>query len=93
VGPNLTDEYYKNVRQVEDIAKVIIKGAGNGAMPAWANRLNENEIVLVSAYVASLRGQNVPGKNPDGVEIAPWPEPAAESESEAPESGDSTAST
>lgn len=99
VGPNLTDEYYKNVRQVEDIAKVIIKGAGNGAMPAWSTRLNETEIVLVSAYVASLRGQNVPGKNPDGIEIAPWPEPVAGSDSEqnaAPESsgeaaGDSTA--
>jgi len=50
VGPNLTDEYYKNVKNIEDIAKVIINGAGGGAMPKWSDRLHPNEIVLVSAY-------------------------------------------
>jgi cytochrome c oxidase cbb3-type subunit III len=39
---------------------VIADGAGNGAMPAWRNRLHPNELLLVSAYVASLRGQNLP---------------------------------
>lgn len=33
VGPNLTDNYWKNVNSVEDIATVIANGAGNGAMP------------------------------------------------------------
>ena len=82
VGPNLTDQFYKNVRKVEDIARVINQGAGNGAMPAWANRLHPNEVVLVSAYVASLRGSKTAGegKGPDGVEIPPWPEPPVEAE-------------
>ena len=40
VGPNLTDDYWKNVNSVEDIAKVIEKGAANGAMPAWKNRMS-----------------------------------------------------
>jgi cytochrome c oxidase cbb3-type subunit 3 len=75
VGPNLTDEYFKNIRKVEDIGRVLINGAGNGAMPAWSNRLGMNEIVLVSAYVASLRGKNMEGKGPEGSEIPPWPEP------------------
>ena len=80
VGPNLTDEYYKNVRTVEDIARVLNKGAGNGAMPAWADRLHPNEIVLVSAYVASLRGTQpaAEGKGPEGNLIDPWPAPPPE---------------
>jgi len=79
VGPNLTDEFYKNVSKIEDIARVITKGASNGAMPAWANRIHPNEVVLVSAYVASLRGSKPAGeaKGPDGNPIAPWPAPPA----------------
>ncbi len=82
VGPNLTDQVYKNVRKVEDIARVIIQGAGNGAMPAWANRLHPNEVVLVSAYVASLRGAQTAGegKGPEGNEIPAWPEPPVDPE-------------
>ncbi len=77
VGPNLTDDFYKGVKSVDDIAKVIRKGAGNGAMPAWANRLHINEVVLVSAYVASLRGTKAAGeaKGPEGNEIPAWPAP------------------
>lgn len=74
VGPNLTDEHYKNVRNVEDILKVINVGAGAGAMPAWQARLEENERILVSSYVASLRGKNAAGgKAPEGQLIPPWP--------------------
>lgn len=83
VGVNLTDNVYKNVSQIEDIARVIAKGAGGNAMPAWSNRLHPNEVVLVSAYVASLRNTNAPGgRPPEGREIAPWPEWQSEPESE-----------
>ena len=79
VGPNLTDEFYKNVTQLADIAKVVSNGAGNGAMPKWSNRLHINEVVLVSAYVANLRGTNVDGgRASEGREISAWPEPSAE---------------
>lgn len=85
VGPNLTDEYYKNVKNIEDIAKVIINGAGGGAMPKWSDRLHPNEIVLVSAYVATLRGQDIESnRGPEGKTIPPWPEPV-EDEPETPE--------
>ena len=80
-GPNLTDDKYIHVKQVADIAKVVSSGAKNGAMPAWANRLHPNEVVLVSSYVASLRGKNLVGKygGDQGKEIAPWPtKPAAD---------------
>ncbi len=82
VGPNLTDEMYKNVVKIDDIAKVINEGAGGGAMPKWSNRLHPNEVVLVSAYVASLRGKNVEGRIPEGRAIEPWPEALPEEETE-----------
>lgn len=80
VGPNLTDDQYKNVKHIADIASVIENGAAAGAMPAWKGRLHPNDIVLVSAYVASLRGQNLTGpRGAEGDKIDPWPAaPAAD---------------
>jgi cytochrome c oxidase cbb3-type subunit III len=80
VGPNLTEDNYKHVKELLDIAKVVQDGASAGAMPAWKNRLHPNEVVLVSAYVANLRGKNVAGLG-DAVEkrdgkykpIPAWP--------------------
>lgn len=81
VGPNLTDEFYKNATNLEGIASVINNGAAAGAMPRWSNRLHPNEIVLVAAYVASLRGENLAGpRGPEGKEIAPWPQPTSSNE-------------
>lgn len=74
VGPNLTDDHWKNVTRIEDIAKVISNGAAGGAMPAWRNRLSHvNQIVLTAAYVASLRGTSPPdAREAEGVVIPPW---------------------
>lgn len=74
VGPNLRDDHWKNVKNIEDIASVVKNGAANNAMPAWGNRLHPNEIVLVSAYIASLRNAASPGtgKAPEGVVIPAW---------------------
>lgn len=78
VGPNMTDDSYKNVKTLGDIGTVIQNGAANGAMPAWNNRLPSSEIVAVSVYVASLRGQNLPGPRPaEGDVIPPWPDAPA----------------
>jgi cytochrome c oxidase cbb3-type subunit III len=86
VGPNLGDQAYKNIRSLEDILTVINRGAGGSAMPAWQNKLNSNEVVLVSTYVASLRGTNPEGgKGAEGQVIPPWPtlsETKAETETE-----------
>ena len=73
IGPNLTDDHYLNVSRIEDVHTVISDGANNGAMPAWSNRLHPKEIVLLSSYVASLRGQDSRAKGPEGEVIAPWP--------------------
>jgi cytochrome c oxidase cbb3-type subunit 3 len=79
IGPNLTDDYWKNVKELTDIPKVITAGAASGAMPSWKTRLHPNEIVLVAAYVASLRGKNLPGpRGQEGDRIPPWPQPVAQ---------------
>ncbi|GIW98217.1 MAG: cytochrome CBB3 [Pirellulaceae bacterium] len=73
VGPNLTDDAYKHVHDIEDIARVISEGANNNAMPAWKDKLSTNELVLVAAYVASLRGTHAPGgKAAEGSVPPPW---------------------
>jgi cytochrome c oxidase cbb3-type subunit 3 len=75
-GPNLTDDLYIHVTKITDIVDVISNGRAGGAMPAWGHRLSPNEIVQVSAYVASLRGQNRKGKpiEPNAKPIPPWSE-------------------
>jgi cytochrome c oxidase cbb3-type subunit 3 len=80
IGPNLCDDSYKNVKDIEDLLTVLQKGAAGGAMPAWNTRLSSNQILMVSAYVASLRGSSpAKPKDPEGRVIPPWPEkPAVE---------------
>lgn len=74
-GANLTDDVYLNVKTLMDVYSVITNGAKFGAMPAWGERLNQNERVLLTAFVANLRGTHVPGgRAPEGDPIEPWPE-------------------
>jgi cytochrome c oxidase cbb3-type subunit 3 len=89
VGPNLRDEQYKNVTDIGDILTVLEKGANAGAMPAWKNRLSDNELLLVSSYVASLRGSGTVGgeRAPEGRDIPPWPDKPAEQEPQPAEVG------
>ncbi|MGJ8636412.1 MAG: cbb3-type cytochrome c oxidase N-terminal domain-containing protein [Phycisphaerales bacterium] len=78
IGPNLTDEYYKNLTDLEGMIDVVTNGAANGAMPANKDLLTDNEIALVVGYVANMRGKNLPGpREAEGEEIAPFPEPIA----------------
>lgn len=73
VGPNLTDEVYLNVRTIEEIPKFIRAGSKTLTMPPFTpDRLSNNDLAMVSAYVATLRGQNKPGKAAEGVPISPW---------------------
>lgn len=76
-GVNLCDDSYKNAKSITDLADVIAKGAANGAMPAWENRLSDKQRILLAAYVASLRGKSPANpRQPEGVTLAPWPSAA-----------------
>jgi len=77
LGFNLTDEKFVYVKGMMDIVELVINGTENKKMPAQT-LLNENEVAMVAAYVASLRGTNVPGPagSTIGEEIPPFPAPA-----------------
>jgi len=78
IGPNMTDEYYKNVTDIDGIIDVIANGAANNAMPAQKTILGTNDIALVAGYVVSLRGKNIPGREVEGELIPPFPAPITE---------------
>lgn len=78
IGPNMTDEYYKNVTDIDGIIDVITNGAANNAMPAQKTLLGQNDIALVAGYVVSLRGKNLRGREPEGEIIPPFPDPITE---------------
>jgi cytochrome c oxidase cbb3-type subunit 3 len=74
IGPNLTDDAWKNVRHPADIFTVISDGVPGTAMPAWKHRFREAQRILLAAYVASLRGTTPAApKAPEGQVIPPWP--------------------
>ena len=73
-GPNLTDDRYLIIKQLTDIPELLVRGSVAAGMPSSAGRLTKNEMVFVSAYAASLRGQNLEGKEAQGAEIASWAE-------------------
>jgi cytochrome c oxidase cbb3-type subunit 3 len=74
IGPNLTDDHWKNVRKPADIYTVIAEGIAGTSMPAWKNRFREPQMILLSAYVVSLRGTTPDApREPEGQVIDPWP--------------------
>lgn len=76
IGPNLTDEQWKNVKTPADLFTVIQNGIPGTSMPAWGQRLREPQIIILSAYVASIRGSDPQNpKAAEGSRIAPWPTP------------------
>jgi len=74
VGPNLTDEHYKNLTTIEEIYTVLDEGVVLKGMPAWGRQMQNTELVLLSAYVASLRGKDLDGpRGQEGEIIEPFP--------------------
>jgi cytochrome c oxidase cbb3-type subunit 3 len=71
-GPNLTDNHYLIIKNVEGIFKNIKWGSIAKGMPPWNGILTETEMVLLTAYVAKLRGTSTEGKFSEGVIIEPW---------------------
>ncbi|MEY2794802.1 MAG: Cbb3-type cytochrome c oxidase subunit CcoP1 [Planctomycetota bacterium] len=75
-GPNLTDDHYINIRKPEDIFRVVHDGLPSKGMPEWASRFSEPQLVLLAAYVASLRGSHASApRDPQGDRVAPWAAP------------------
>ena len=73
IGPNLTDDHFKNVKSPEELFNVIANGIPGTSMPAWNTRMRDPQIIMLAAYVARLRGSSPDTpKEPEGVELPPW---------------------
>ena len=84
-GPNLTDDSYLNIKEVTDLHRIIAEGLVGKGMPEWKSRFSEPQLVVLSAYVAGLRGTTPASpKAPQGEPIAPWPDVPAAPEDDAP---------
>ena len=66
VGPNLTDQYWVNGCEPMDIRKTLNEGVAAKGMPAWLNQLGPTRINDLVAYVMTLQGTEVAGKDPEG---------------------------
>src|SRR5690606_10663990 len=69
IGPNLTDEAWIHGGSALDIYRTIRDGVPSAGMPNWGPPLGEANTRKVTTFVVSLRGKNLPGKEPQGT---PW---------------------
>jgi len=69
IGPNLTDTMYLHGGSARAIHDTIEKGVGAKGMPSWGPVLGPVAVKQATAFVVSLRGTNVPGREPQG---EPW---------------------
>jgi len=66
VGPNLTDKFWLHGGQPLDIHKSITGGYPEKGMRPWGPVLGPTRIRSVAAFVLSIKGQNLPGRPPQG---------------------------
>ncbi len=87
VGPNLTDKFWIHGKgTLADIYATIAQGVLEKGMPSWALTLQPDELKALAIYIGTLRGRNVPGKEPQGnpVELPIATSPAAAATPTAP---------
>ncbi len=70
IGPNLTDKYWLYGATPHDLLTSIRDGRPNG-MPGWGSVLLPQQLVSMVAYLDTMRGQDLPGKEPQGEPVAP----------------------
>lgn len=66
IGPNLTDAFWLHGEKPEEIYATIDKGVLAKGMPAWGPTLGAKATQRLAAYTLTLRGKNLPGKEPQG---------------------------
>ena len=68
IGPNLIDNYWiHGTGKISEIAITIRSGIPDKGMAAWQDRIPEENILQIAAYIKSLKGTQVEdAKEPDG---------------------------
>ena len=69
VGPNLTDKFWLHGGAPVDVHKSITTGFPEKGMRPWGQVLGAARVRAVAAFVVSLKGQNVPGRPPQGLPV------------------------
>jgi cytochrome c oxidase cbb3-type subunit 3 len=64
VGPNLTDDHWKNGGGIKNIFKTVKYGVPERGMISWKAQLSPVEIHAVTNYIISLHGTNPPNAKP-----------------------------
>jgi cytochrome c oxidase cbb3-type subunit 3 len=72
IGPNLTDGFHLHDDTRMGILKTIRSGVPGTAMLAWGEQMSAADVVTVTAFVITLRGKNVKGKEPQGHPVGPF---------------------
>lgn len=72
IGPNLTDRYQIHGTTRMDIFNTIRTGVQGTAMLAWGEQMPAADIVAVASFVTTLRGKDIPGKEPQGQPVEPF---------------------
>jgi len=72
IGPNLTDRYQIHGTTRMDIFKTISGGVQGTAMLAWGEQMSAADVVAVASFVTTLRGKDIPGKEPQGQPVEPF---------------------
>lgn len=71
--PNMTDDFYINIRELSDFPDMVRNGNLEKGMTPFVDQLSQREIVRVAAYMASLRSTTAEnGREPAGEEIPAW---------------------
>ena len=66
MGPNLTDRFWIHGNKPSDIAKSVIDGYPDKGMPPWGQLLGQEKVRKVAAFVVSIKGKGLVGKEPQG---------------------------
>lgn len=69
VGPNLTDKFWLHGHTPMDIHKSITGGFPDKGMPPWGDILGAEKVRQLAALVVAMKGQNLPGKEPQGTPV------------------------
>ncbi len=66
IGPNLTDTHFINGSSAQAVATSIALGNAKKGMPAMTPVLGADGVKMLTAYVMTMKGKNLPGKPPEG---------------------------
>ena len=80
IGPNLTDEYWKNGGGIKNVFTTIKYGVKGTSMVSWDGKLNGGQIQQVASFILSKQGSKPEGGlDPEGELYVPSENVASDS--------------